>query len=377
MADNGGITVYVRADAKDLIEQLRKALEEITKEPIDIRVRPTDAGGPGGGASGIMPGEWDYADNRRTSREGNEGAGALKDAIKNYLKDGENQKKLISAGIKQSEKAISSSLTKGFGIVEDIYGRLKAASPLLQTIESLFNLAMTLFFMPLGNKLGEILIPATVELLDKVVDMWDAFEGKTLGEMFDYAVNTGVKLFGEYFSNIGGILKEQGGRVSRIGDLLITIGDFIQGPALGVLNTILTVTTVVLSHLKEFISLWVAMKAAELAMSAVGILGEAVGVKTAIGVTAIAALLAGGISYGTLTGLGMAEGGYVPAKAGGSLKVLGEGGKGEYVIPEDRMGTVGGNYTINIYGYTDSELKGIVVDTVNELVSQSRIRGSF
>lgn len=362
MADNNKIEVTVGLDlTPEEAEKIRKNLEEVFKKPVIIPVTPAEGG--------------TYADNRQTAREGKEASDSLKGSISNYLKDEGNQRKLVTKGVQQAEKAISSSLTKGFGIVEDIYSRMKAASPLLQTIESLFNLAMTLFFMPLGNKLGEILIPATVELLDKVVDMWDAFEGKTLGEMFSYAISNGVKLFGEYFSNIGGILQEQGGMVGKIGDLLETVGNFIQGPGVGVVNTILSVTTLVLSHLKEFISLWIALKTAELAMQATGALGWA-GANAGIFVAATA-LIAGTTSYGALTGLGMAEGGYVPAKAGGSLRVLGEGGKGEYVIPEDRMGNVGGSTTINVYGYTDRELKQIIIDTVNEQVSQSRIRGSF
>lgn len=38
----------------------------------------------------------------------------------------------------------------------------------------------------------------------------------------------------------------------------------------------------------------------------------------------------------------LAMGGYVPARAGGTLAVIGEGGKGEYVVPEDQMTTAGG-----------------------------------
>lgn len=369
MADDGTLTLRVTADLVPFKEALNALLEEVTGKKYKFDFVPGPEGGGGAGDG--------YADNKGTAREASEASASLKDGIKNYLKDEDNQRKLITKGINQAEKAISTSLTKGFGIVEEIYGKLKSASPLLQTIESLFNLAMTLFFMPLGNKLAEVLIPATVELLDAVVDMWDAFEGKTLGEMFSYAISNGVKLFGAYFNNIGDALEKEGGMVGKIGELMNTLGDFIQGPGIGVLNTILTVTTLVLSHLKEFISLWIAMKAAEIAMQAVGLAGEAVGAKTAIGVTALAALTAGGIAYGALTGMGMAEGGYVPAKPGGSVRVLGEGGKGEYVIPEDKMGGVGGSTTINIYGYTDRELKQIIRDTVNEQVSQSRIRGSF
>ena len=96
-----------------------------------------------------------------------------------------------------------------------------------------------------------------------------------------------------------------------------------------------------------------------------------------VGYSAIASLLAFSGAELALTGFGMAEGGYVPAKAGGSLRVLGEGGKGEYVIPEDKMGGVGGNVTINMYGWTNDDAKKVVEDAVNNMVSQSRIRGSF
>ena len=360
MAEDGSYTLTFKTD-KENLKEIKEDLTEATTVEAKVKVPTSDT----------------YVDNQAAGRQAKSGAEALKDGLKDYLKDENNQKKLVTKGIKQTEVAISSSLKKGFGIVEEIYGKLKSASPLLQTIESLFNLAMTLFFMPLGNKLAEVLIPATVDLLDKVVDMWDAFEGKTLGDMFNIAITQGVKLFGEYFNNIGGILQEQGGLVADIGRLLETVGDFITNNAATLLRTVLTVVTVMLSHLKEFISLWIAMKAAEIAMQAVGLAGEVVGGKTAIGLTALAALAAGAISYGALTGIGMAEGGYVPAKAGGSLRVLGEGGKGEYVIPEDKMGSVGGTVTINMYGWTNDDAKREVEEAVNRMVSQSRIRGSF
>ncbi len=316
----------------------------------------------------------------QTKRESTEGSKTVKEALKDYIKDDDNKRKLLTAGVKQAEKAISTSITKGFDIVKDIYARMKAASPLLQTIESLFNLAMTLFFMPLGNKLAEVLIPVTVDLLDNVVKLWDAFEGKTLGDMFSTAVNEGVKLFGEYFNNIGGLLKEQGGYAAEIGRLLEWIGGFIENNGATLLRGVLTATTFILAHVKEFISLWVAMKVAELAMEATGFLGQLgakIPIATAAAVVLGSALTAGVGTQQVLTGMGLAEGGYVPAKAGGSLKVLGEGGKGEYVVPEDKIGSFGGNVTYNIYGYTDSELKTIIKDTVNEQVSQARIRGSF
>lgn len=45
---------------------------------------------------------------------------------------------------------------------------------------------------------------------------------------------------------------------------------------------------------------------------------------------------------------GFATGGYIPARPGGTLITVGEGGKGEYVVPEDKMRTHGGTTTNNI-----------------------------
>jgi len=364
MADDG-FTVPVTLDPDLDKEKIKQLLEEIQRMINEAGINAHIA--------------VDYTSDKDTEHEAKSSEKSLKEAFKDYIKDDDNKRKLLTAGVQQAEKAISASITKGFDIVKDIYARMKAASPLLQTIESLFNLAMTLFFMPLGNKLAEVLIPVTVDLLDNVVKLWDAFEGKTLGDMFSIAVNEGVKLFGEYFNNIGELLKEQGGYAAEIGRLLEWIGGFIENNGATLLRSILSVTTFVLSHIKEFISLWIAMKVAEMSMQAMGIIGD-MGGKVGPAAIATAVLLtasAGMGSWGALTGMGMAEGGYVPAKAGGSLKVLGEGGKGEYVVPEDKLGSFGGNVTYNIYGYTDSELKTIIKDTVNEQVSQARIRGSF
>lgn len=358
MADEGIKIIVGMELSQESIDKAKEQLKQILGEDTTIEF--------------VQRGE--NTDMNKASSEAKEGSNSFKEAFTKYVK--ENKRDLTVKAIKGTEQAISSSLKKGFGIVEDIYGRLKAASPLLQAIESLFNLAMTLFFLPLGNKLGEILIPATLELVDKVVDLWDKFEGKSLGEMFDIAITTGVKLFGEYFNNIGSTLKEQGGLLSGIGDLLTTVGNFIQGQGVAVLNAILNVTSYMLGHLKEFVSLWMAMKAAELAMQATGVLGW-VGANAGIFVAAMAAV-AGLGSYGAMTTMGMADGGRVPATPGGTFRLLGEGGEDEYVVPESKLGNIsGGSITYNIYGYTDNELKDYIKSTVDEQISQSRIRSGF
>jgi len=45
---------------------------------------------------------------------------------------------------------------------------------------------------------------------------------------------------------------------------------------------------------------------------------------------------------------GRADGGYAPARPGGTAYTLGEGGEGEYIIPESKMGKRGGDIVINV-----------------------------
>ncbi len=365
MADqDGAITIYVspKISPEDL-QRLKDQLEGVFHVPIDIGYAP-----PGGGPS--SPSD--------DSRQAKDDSKSIKEVLKDYLSKDENKRKLITSSIKSTEVAVSASLKKGFGIVEEIYAKMKQNSPLLQAIESIFQLAMMLFFMPIGNKVGELLIPATLELLDNVIKMWDAFEGQTLGQMFATATTQGVKLFGEYFNTIGDLLIEQGGMVGNIGTLLKTLGSFIEGPGVGVLNSILGVATFVLGNFKHFISLWVAMKAAEITMNAAGFLGEAVGVKAAVGATALVSLAAFGTSEALMAGLGREKGDYVPATPGGRLRVLGEGGRGEYVVPEDKIDSFGGSTVVNnFYGYNEDQLIQKINDILSQQISQSRLRSGF
>ena len=258
--------------------------------------------------------------------------------VKDAAKDPETLLRITQKGIHASANMLNTGIKKGFGIVEDIYSRLKSASPLLQAIESMFNLAMQLFFMPLGNKLAEVLIPAVLELVDDVVAIWDSFEGKTLGDMFATAIKEGTSLLGGFFNDIGDKLIEQGGMVGQIGRLLESIGNFIENNGAQVLSSILSVVTTLLGNIKHFISLWVSLKMTEIAMQATGIWGDLTGTKALIALGAV--LTVGGASFAAsevgLSAMGLAEGGYVPAKPGGQLAVISEGGEGEYVVPESK-----------------------------------------
>lgn len=314
--------------------------------PADTKQPSTDQTKGVGGGTG--PGK--EADPKASSTgEGEEGPSSNKEKadgkrkgflenVKESAKDPEVLLRVTQKGIHASANMLNTGIKKGFGIVEDIYSRLKSASPLLQAIESMFNLAMQLFFMPLGNKLAEVLIPAVLELVDDVVAIWDSFEGKSLGEMFTFAIDKGTTLIGGFFNDIGDKLIEQGGMVGNIGRLLESVGNFIENNGAQVLNSILGIVTTLLGNIKHFISLWLALKATEIAMDATGPLGSLVGAKALIGAGALLTVFGTtfAASEAGLSAMGLAEGGYVPAKPGGQLAVIAEGGEGEYVVPESK-----------------------------------------
>lgn len=274
-------------------------------------------------------------------------------------------------------------LLKGtFGILEDIHKRMKSASPLLQTIESLIQLAVTLFFMPLGNKLAEVMLPAVLDLVDAVVDMWDSFEGQTLGEMFEHALDYGVDLFADYFRDLGSLLEDQGGILGAIGSLMTWVGDFLDNNAQGLLEGILNVMEWVLDNIKTVISLIVAFYtmqyASNIAMMAVTASSGSIAGWFGLGGAVAAGAIAGLGTFAGLTFLGLAEGGHVDARPGGTPAIIGEGGEGEWVIPDSKMGSVGTTnnyYTFN--GFTSDDVIRLIRDEVSSQVSLSRLKGGF
>lgn len=91
-----------------------------------------------------------------------------------------------------------------------IYKRLKKASPVLQAVSSLFELAMNLFFMPIGNALGTLLLPAMEGMIDfstKWNDLWTDFSWEKLGGMiFDALKGWWTLIFADIPSGIIGAL---------------------------------------------------------------------------------------------------------------------------------------------------------------------------
>lgn len=277
-------------------------------------------------------------------------------------------------------------IKKTFGFIESIYLQLKKSSPLLQAIEQLFNLAWTLFFMPLGNKLGEMLIPAIIQMMDDVMAIWDAFEGMSLGEMFAYAITKGAEMIGSLLVTIGDTLANQTGLTGAIGKMLQWMGNFITSNGGKILTTLIKVTQWILEHLPELIGTLIALKVTSIGLQITQIIAT---LSNSIFGTVMALAVTGGVALGVgskvknaLNGrlAGFADGGYVPATPGGQLAIIGEGGEGEYIVPESKLGRItgnGGNYTINNYMMSTDELDRHIREVVRGEVSASKLRSGF
>jgi hypothetical protein len=296
----------------------------------------------------------------------------------------------VLPAVTKISNVLQSGLNTVIGTVQDIYNRLKQSSPLLQTIESLFNLAVQLFFMPLGNKLATVLLPAVLELVDGVMEIWDKFEGKSLGEMFTIAISEGARLFGEYIANIGTLLKEEGGVVGSIGSTLVVLGNLISSKGAEIINGIAKLLEFIMQNLPGIITALVGFKAVTVAMLTAIIINTAMTAGAAsiwtLGGAAVAGAVTAGVAsaaisnmFGTETDIsGHANGGYIPPTPGGKIIRVAEGGEGEYIIPESKRLATGGNtYNITINGMTNDELKTYITDIVNDRTNEYRLRSGF
>ena len=350
---------------------------------------PTGGGGTGASPTGGVSGDAVADADKQAELHGIARISSfLKRGIKGLSSDSEDdddkddkrqelKKKLITSSVEAGTSAFKSIAQTSLGIVEDIYKQMKNASPLLQAIESMFNLAVTLFFMPLGNKLGELLIPATMDLLDQVTEIWDSFEGKTLGEAVAWAIEKGTKIFAGYIRDIAGTLEGQEGIVGSMAKFLNTIADFVDNKLEGLLDGLLNFAGWILENFKHFIALYVSMSTAQLGATIMASLGPAGGL--------IGAIAGGGIGFGStyavLSQFGLAEGGKVPATEGGQWRLLGEGGEDEYVIPESKMDQVfgGGSITNNWYIQcnTTEDIVELIDDRISRQISRSKIQSGF
>lgn len=284
----------------------------------------------------------------------------------------------------------------GFGIIQDIYKQLVKSSPLLEAVQSLFDLAMQLFFMPLGNKLAEELIPAALEMIDDVMEMWDSMEGKSLEDILTITLNKFSDIFIGFIENIGDQLATHGGLIGSIGRLLQRVGALMDNVLPRLIDFSVWLMGVLMDWFPTLIGLIIGFKLAMVELMIAQIVATSLPDKAkwaaGIGIAAAAVSIAGSVGAANIM---MADGGYVAATPGGTARILGEAGEGEWVVPESKVSnfitqqsssrnlTVGGRsgngdtYVINVYGYTDSELGGIIENKVNEMSNRSRLRSGY
>ena len=329
--------------------------------------------------------------NDQDSRTARDTLSTLKDiknlntqALEGTAKNNAELMKFLSDGAQRIASGLTGILTKSFEVVEMIYKKLSAASPLLQAIEQLFNLAWTVFFMPIGNKIGELLIPAVIELVDNVVSFWEEIGNGGLGDIVTAAVTYGIQTLASFFEDVGKSLSEQGGWLGKIGDFMQRLGNFIEKNGEKLLNFIFDWATWNIENIGGIISLIGTFMALHYALQlgTMAIISSLTPWSALTGALTIGAVAVGvgGLALSSYVGsqFAMADGGYVPAQEGGSLHLLGEAGEGEYVIPESKMNQVGRNsYTININSYSVEELKRVVKDIVSDEISVSRLRSGY
>ena len=287
--------------------------------------------------------------------------------------------KFIGAQFDKITDVMTKGVNMAFGVVEDIYKEMKKASPLLQTLESLFNLAMQLFFMPLGNKLAEVLLPAVINLVETAAKMWDELGEGNLSTIFSKAFEHGIKALTAFFSDIGNKLRDQGGILGSIGSLLTTISNFIKNHGESLIKTILDLTNFVVSNLKAIIAAIIAFKVASLTMTMVATAAQIAGKTEVLGTTIGAGIgmgiLAGGAALIAGSAMGYADGGIVPHTPGGRLITVAEN-EDEIIMPRSKAG-MGGNVINNFYGYTSDDIKEMIDRSVSEKISISRLKGGF
>lgn len=265
----------------------------------------------------------------------------------------------VTGGIVGGMSKGFSALLGPIGIIAEVVQMLAGSSPLLKAVLQLFQLAFTLFFMPFGNILGEILLPLMMDLINWVVafNEWMAelnleaiiawFHGvwEGLKDFFGGIFDAYIQFFKNIISTITGVFEWLWG---HLGGILGKVWD-----------TIKSIFTKIVDLVKAFFKL-----PAQIG-NAVWNSIKGVGSSVWEGVTGF---------------FGFSGGGYIPPTPGGTLIRVGEGTRGEYIVPvgsqmESKLG--GGGQTINItfsgpvYGMNDFENK------VNDIISKASNRGYY
>lgn len=259
-----------------------------------------------------------------------------------------NLSEKASEGGQMGASKILGKMAVGVGIIVMLMKKLVDSSPMLKAVVDLLNLGVTLFFLPIGNAIAQTILPAIQTFVENMIK-WNIFFNNWPDSLYiafdsfvtDFIENIKeiilqVKLVPENVSNWVDETKEMGG------------GSITNGLGVRVSNW---ASRAVENSTRVDGSFWKTWLEGDNTMYK---------------------------PYSPFKLSGYAEGGYVPARPGGTPIIVGEGGKGEYIVPEGSAirGTGGSNIVVNISGnvYGVNDLERTIKNAVDDSLNRARYR---
>lgn len=361
-------------------------------------------GSAGGGAGGFISGIGDSISG---------GGGAL-GGIAGNMSDGAKGKGAMAVAgaalaiggqvTSAAGSAISGGWNTAVGFLKSINKaviKIMNTSPVFEAIKNILNLAYQMTFLPAMTLLQTNLLPLFTNLLN-----WAVGFGQDFAVTFQKYIEP---ITGSFRSALSGVMEFFNSRKNDIAELLAgaiqilpTMLQIQQAMIELIVNNkdaILETVNLTLQAMKSLVSQGVIDTLLDFARSSAEFIdeyGESL-IRTMVNIAKILQKLTGGVFDlsnsnktkvnglggigsalvgGFRTIFGFAEGGYVPATPGGVPAIIGEGGEGEYIIPESKMGRVGGGVTINFTGnvYGMNDFKYQVRSIMNEYSTKSNYR---
>lgn len=371
-------------------------------------------GGMVSGAGGMLKGGGSTLMKGSEGGEGKGGGGggkaAIAGAVLNIVGGG---LEILGGGISMLTSMIQSGFQIFTGMLSGVLKFIKQiaeTSPLIKAMMEILNLAFTLVFLPMFTVLGDLLMPLFVEILDWAIDFGETNaellkniflaedeNGKTmidkLKEMWLGLQPLIERMITEFLPEIFKLMPNLLEMAIGIVDMFLKnkeniLNMFKEGlkvfekiVSTNWLNTLLDFSTTMLKFMSDN---W--HRIIDMFEGMVRITKSVLDIANAItfitdfltGNTGIQKIAKGGISI-MLDQLGdtigLAEGGYVPARPGGTLAILGEGGRGETVVPD---GEPFGNTTVYnlefngpVYNQRDLE------QTITKVINSSSNKGYY
>lgn len=360
-------------------------------------------GSAGGGAGGFISGVGDSISG---------GGGALGGIAGNMSDGAKGKGALAVAGAalaiggqvtSAAGSAISGGWNTAIGFLKSINKaviKIMNTSPVFEAIRNILNLAYQMAFLPAMTLLQTNLLPLFTNLLNWAVGfgqdfavtfqkyiepITDSFRSALSGvmEFFNSRKNDIAELLAGAIQTLPAMLQIQKAMIELVVNnkdaILETVNLTLQAMkslvSQGVIDALLDFARSSADFIKEYGEdlIRTMVKIAKFLQTLTGgIFDLSNSNKTKVSGTGIGNALVGGFR----TIFHLAEGGYVPSTPGGVPAIIGEGGEGEYVIPESKMGRIGGGITINFTGnvYGMNDFKYQVRSIMNEYSTKSNYR---